>query len=189
MKLYEIDQEIQKILDNMEIDEETGEAVLDVEALEALQEQRQNKLEGAALYVKDLEAMAKAIREEEKALAKRRQAMESKAGRIREWIIFNLGDDKIETARVKISTRKGVDSAKVDDANQITSWLVDNFVKGGWETLNEEEREAFTHVHDLLDPKQQPTLYSKAGIKKLFEEGYQIEGAHIEAGKPSLRIV
>ncbi|MBQ6177706.1 MAG: siphovirus Gp157 family protein [Bacteroidales bacterium] len=188
MKLYEIDQEIQKIFDSMVIDEETGEVSLDTESLEALQEQRQNKLEGAALYVKDLEAMAKAIREEEKALAKRRQAMESKAGRIREWIIFNLGDDKIETARVKISTRKGVDSAKVDDADQITSWLVDNFVKGGWESLSEDEREEFNHVHGLLDPKRQPTLYSKPGIKKLFEEGYQIEGAHIEAGKPSLQI-
>ena len=62
MKLYEIDQEIQKIFDSMVIDEETGEVSLDTEALEALQEQRQNKLEGAALYVKDLEAMAKAIR-------------------------------------------------------------------------------------------------------------------------------
>lgn len=188
MKLYEIDQEIQKILDSMAVDEETGEVVLDTEALEALQEQRQNKLEGAALYVKDLEAMSKAIREEEKTLAQRRQVMEKKAGRIREWISFNLGGEKLETARVKLSTRKGVSSAKVDDPYEILHWYNVNVVKGGYLTLNEEERKEYDHVGDLLDMSFPVPTFSKAGIKKLFDEGYEIEGAHMEDGKPSLQI-
>lgn len=188
MKLYEIDNEIQKILDAMTVDEETGEVNLDMVALEELQQARADKLEGAALYVKDLEAMSKAIREEEKTLAQRRQAMEKKAVRLREWIAFNLGGEKLETARVKLSTRKGVSSAKVDDPNAVLSWFNENLLKDGWSTLNEEERKEYEHVSDLLDITFPPPAYSKAGIKKLFEEGYQIDGAHVETGLPSLQI-
>ena len=188
MNLYEIDQEIQKILDSMAVDEETGEVRMDLEALETLQQARADKLEGAALYVKDLEAMSKAIRDEEKTLAQRRQVMEKKAGRIREWIAFNLGGEKLETARVKLSTRKGVSSAKVDDPNELLHWFNENVIKDGYDSLNEEERKEYEHVRDLLDITWPAPTFSKAGIKKLFDEGYQLEGAHMEDGKPSLQI-
>jgi hypothetical protein len=188
MKLYEIDQKIAEIFDAMTVDEETGEATLDEEALDELQEQRLEKLEGAALYVKDLEAMARAIREEEKALAKRRQSMEAKAGRIREWIAYHLDDEKLETARVRVSVRKGTSSVKVDDPYSVRHWFCEAIIKGGWDTLSESEKAEYAHVRGLLDERPSPPVYSKAGIKKLLDEGYEIYGVHIEAGKPSLLI-
>lgn len=188
LRIYEIDQAIAAIFDAMTVDETTGEITLDEDALAALQEQRTLKLENAALYVKDLDALAKGIREEEKTLAERRKTLENKAARIRDWIAFNLGGEKIETARVKISTRKGTASAKVDDPYKVLRWFNENIVKAGYDVLTEEERKTFDHVIDLLDIKYADPAISKIGLKKLFEEGFEIDGAHIEAGKPSLLI-
>ena len=56
--IYEIDQDI---LDC--VDMETGE-ILDTEKLTALQMERERKLEGVALWVKDLSAEAAAVKEE-----------------------------------------------------------------------------------------------------------------------------
>ena len=159
MKLYEIDQEIQNIFDSMSVDEETGEVSLDEEALGALQEQRTQKLENAACYVKDLEAMAKAIREEEKVLAERRKAMENKAGRIREWISFNIGDDKIETARCKISTRKGPEFVD-GDCGRIMAWAT-----------------AHNRLYDLVEIK---TSLNKKNLLAALKDGEEIDGAEIK---------
>lgn len=112
MKLYEIDAAIQEILDGMTVDEETGEVILDAEALEALQMARAEKLEGAALAVKNLEAEAAAIEAEEKKLAARKTAAKNRAKSIREWIAYNIGTDKLSTPRVSMSVRPGVSSAR-----------------------------------------------------------------------------
>ena len=64
--LYEINQDI---LDC--VDMETGE-ILDVEALNALQMEREAKLEGVALWVKDLKAEAAAVKDEADKLNARR---------------------------------------------------------------------------------------------------------------------
>lgn len=187
MKLYEIDQEIQKILDAMCVDEETGEVILDTEALNALQEARQDKLENAALYVKDLEATASAIKEEEKKLSERRKAMENKAGRIREWIMFNLNGEKISTPRVALSARAGQPSAKIDDINKIKDWYFDNYVYRDRDGLTKEELEERDRITLLLDFNFGDPTVSKAGLKKLLAD-YEIPGAHVEIGKPSLQI-
>ena len=187
MKLYEIDQEIQKILDNMSVDEDTGEVILDTEALNALQEARQDKLENAALYVKDLEAMASAIRDEEKKLTERRKAIENKAGRIRDWIADNLNGEKISTPRVALSVRVGQPSVKIDDMSAIQEWYFERCVTPSRDGMSPEslaERDRITNVLDLRFPE--PTV-SKAGLKKLMAD-YEIPGAHVEVGQPSLQI-
>ena len=71
MTLYEIDNEIRAFLDKMldAVDEETGEIIdIDPAELEQLNEAREQKIENIALYIKNLEADAKAIKEEEKNL-------------------------------------------------------------------------------------------------------------------------
>ena len=55
------------------VDEETGE-IIDLEKLEALNIERDKKVEGIALAVKNYAAEAKAIKEEEEKLAKRRRS-------------------------------------------------------------------------------------------------------------------
>lgn len=105
MTLYEIDRAIAEALVEC-VDIETGEIILDLEAVEALQMEREAKIENLALYVKNLAAEAAAIREEEKTLADRRKAKEAKAERLKNYIADALGGVAFETARVKCSFRK-----------------------------------------------------------------------------------
>ena len=70
MKLYEIDN---AILDC--IDLETGE-VIDTERLDALNMERDAKIENVVLWIKDLMAEANAIKVEKLALAERQKVAE-----------------------------------------------------------------------------------------------------------------
>ena len=64
MTLWEVDKRISDILENgMHIDEETGEVFLP-EDLDSLNIERDEKIEGIALYVKNLKAEAEAIHAE-----------------------------------------------------------------------------------------------------------------------------
>ena len=101
MKLYEINGELERLIDT-----ETGE-IANSEAFEQLSMERETKLENIALWIKNLDSDATAIRAEEKALATRRQAMENRAESLEVYLARMLGDgEKFETPRVKLSWRK-----------------------------------------------------------------------------------
>lgn len=107
MTLYEIDHAIAEAFEKA-IDPETGE-IMDAEAweqLEALQMDRETKVENVALWVKDLNAEAAAIKAEEEALKKRRQSTENKADSLKRYLSWALAGDKFKTARVAISYRR-----------------------------------------------------------------------------------
>lgn len=118
LSLYEIDKAVVTVLDDgLVFDEETGEIVFDVENLDALETERNAKLEGVALYIKSLEAEADAMKAEEKALAERRAVREKKAERLRRYLSDSMqamGDTKLETARVALSFRKS-ESVVIED--------------------------------------------------------------------------
>ena len=94
--LYEINQDI---LDC--IDDESGE-ILDVEKLDALQMEREAKLEGVALWVKDLKAEAAAVKEEADKLTARKKALDNKIEGLKNWLLFALDGEKLSTARCKV---------------------------------------------------------------------------------------
>lgn len=186
MKLYEIDAAIQEILDGMTVDEVTGEAILDWEELEALQMARTEKLEGAALAVKNLEAEAAAIEVEENKLAARKTAAKNRAKSIRLWIAYNLGAEKLSTPRVSMSVRPGTSSAKIDDVHAVVEW----YNKTRKELLDKESEETdaeFDRITELTKLVWPDPEVSKAGIKKLLKD-YEIPGVHLEDGKPILTI-
>lgn len=108
MTLYEIDTKISKCIDG-----ETGE-VIDIDRLSGLAMERDAKLEGVALWIKNLEATAKAIKTERDVLKVRQEQAEHKALALREWLSKALDGGKMETARVKISYRKST-VVEVDD--------------------------------------------------------------------------
>lgn len=122
MTIYEIDKEIAAMLE-AGIDEETGELLLDTEALEALQMERDTKVENLALAYKNMTAEAKAIREEEKALAGRRDRLEAKAERARKYLDFVLAGEKFSTPRVAVSYRR---STKLELAQDFVEWAQDH---------------------------------------------------------------
>ena len=97
MTLYEIDSEILAC-----VDPETGE-IIDPEALNGLQMERDRKLEGVALWVKDLKAEAEAIANEVKALTARKKAAENKAERLKAWLAEALDGEIFKTGKVRIS--------------------------------------------------------------------------------------
>ncbi|MBQ7727258.1 MAG: siphovirus Gp157 family protein, partial [Clostridia bacterium] len=92
MKLYEIDQGIEEALNKVVVDEETGEVTVtqDLEALEALQMQRDQKIENVALFYKNADAEAKAIAEEIKKLQARKKVLDNKCEGAKNWIAFAL---------------------------------------------------------------------------------------------------
>lgn len=159
MTLYEIDFQIKQFLDNLmdSVDEETGEVLdIDPSELEALNEARQKKLENIALYIKNLDADAKAIKEEEKNLKERRERVEKKAERLRKLLsdsILNAGDDHFETSRCSVTFRAS-DTVEIDDLD-----LIDD-----------------VYIKVVTDYKP-----DKTALKKAIKAGIKIDGCHLES--------
>ena len=94
--LYEINQDILSC-----VDMETGE-ILDVEKLDALQMEREAKLEGVALWVKDLSAEAAAVKEEADKLNARKRALDNKITALKMWLLIALDGGKLKTPRCNV---------------------------------------------------------------------------------------
>lgn len=123
MKLYEIDQAIMELFDP-----ETGEC-LDEEALESLQIERDKKIEGIACWIKDLEADAMKIRNEEKALADRRRSLENKAEHLTEFLGGVVGEgNRFSSSKCSVSWRKS-ESVRVDYDELVKDPFVDNYLR------------------------------------------------------------
>jgi predicted nuclease with TOPRIM domain len=94
--LYDIDQDI---LDC--VDMETGE-ILDTERLDALQMEREAKLEGVVLWIKDMKAEATAVKEEADKLNARKKALDNKIEGLKEWLLHALDGEKLKTPRCNV---------------------------------------------------------------------------------------
>jgi hypothetical protein len=149
MSIYDIDDAILSI-----VDMETGE-IEDEKRFDELQMERTQKVENIGCFYKNLVAEAKAMKEEEANLAKRRKAVENKAKRIKNLLVYALKGDKFESPKVRCSYRKAK-SVQVDDS--FVAW-------------------AQEHADDLLTHKE-PTP-NRTAIKAALEDGREIEHAEI----------
>lgn len=120
MTLYEIDEAILDL-----VDEETGE-VIDLEALEMLEMERDKKISNVACWIKDLKAEAEAIKAEKMNLAKRQATCENKVEQLKKYLADALGGVKFKDSRCSISYRKS-ESVQLDDMAIFK--LPDEFVK------------------------------------------------------------
>ena len=118
--LYEIDQDI---LDCVDV--ETGE-IIDVEKLDALQMERETKLEGVALWVKDLKAEAAAVKEEADKLTARKKALDNKIEGLKNWLLYALGGDKLKTARCNVYQTHSQRLAVVDEEKLVQYLKLDD---------------------------------------------------------------
>lgn len=111
MKLYEIEQEILAC-----VDLETGE-IIDPEKLESLELERDRKIEGIALWVKNLDAEAKAYKEEKDSFAQKQKVAENKAKSLKEFLSHYLDGTAFKSTKVNISFRnsKAVDVFSMDE--------------------------------------------------------------------------
>lgn len=97
------------------VDEETGE-VLDYDKFLALSAERDEKIEGAALSVKNLRAKIADIKAEEAVLAERRRTAEKQAARLEGYLSDYLAGEKFESARCRISYRSSAPLEIADEA-------------------------------------------------------------------------
>ena len=152
--LYEIDQDILDCVDT-----ETGE-ILDTKKLDALQMEREDKLEGVALWIKDLRAEAWAVKEEADKLTARKNALENKIEGLKGWLLFALNGEKLKTPRCNVYYTHNKRLAVEDEAKLI------EFLQ----TLKDPER--FLRFKD-------PEL-RKDELKTALKDGTIIPGASLE---------
>lgn len=144
--LYEIDNDILSCVDT-----ETGE-IIDPEKLDALEMEREKKIEGVILWRKDLMAEANAIDEEVKNLTKRVKSCKSKAEQLKNYISYALGGEKFKTARCNVYYTHNK-SIIIDDPGKVPAAF--------WKEISED-------------------WISKTALKEAIESGKEIAGAHQE---------
>lgn len=116
--LYEINEQIEALTEQL-IDDETGEINEEVmEQLEQLEIDRNEKIEACGIVMKQLASEIEAINREIKALKARAEAKANRHDRIGEYVKATLHGEKFETAKVAFSYRKS-QSVEVTDESII----------------------------------------------------------------------
>ena len=152
MKLYDIDQAILAL-----VDPETGE-ILDYEAFSELKLAREEKVEGMALWCKNLDAEAAAIKAEETALAERRKPLEKKSASLKKYIAEILAGDKFTTARVACTFHKSKSIEIQDEAKFIQAM---------------QESQHYEYL------KYSPPTVNKTEITNAIKAGKEVPGAQL----------
>lgn len=155
MNIYEIDRQIRELIENAEVDETTGELLLDTDALDALQMERDTKVENLACYIKNLKADAEALRNEEKALRTRREVTEHKAERLKAYLSGVLDGEKFSSARAAVTWRTS-EATEIDD---------DVFFQ--------------SDANKDLGLISYTPAYSRLAVKEAIKEGLPVEGAQL----------
>ena len=155
--LYEITEKYLQVFDNLQIDEETG-TVINIEDIEAVAGEFEEKAESVALYIKNLDAFAASLKAEEEALNERRKSAERRVDQMKNYLTFCLssaGHDKFETPKVKVSFRKSV--------------LV---------TIDDEKALPADYVVETVTTKP-----DKTAIRKAIQAGFEIPGATLSENR------
>lgn len=154
--LFQIDNDILNC-----VDEETGE--FNEEAFEALQIERENKIENLVCWHKNITAYAKALKEQEDEFKERRKKEEDRAKRIGETIKKALDGNEFKTAKVKVTFRA---SQAVECSDDFLSWAESN------------------KRNDLLRYKAEP---NKDAIKKAILKGEKLPAQIVDNNNMTIK--
>lgn len=152
MKLYEIAPALRFALDDIVVDEETGE-ILNADELHAVEAEAADKIEATALYLRELDAEAKAAKDEADRMLARVKSMQKRSDYLKAMLLDALhATGKVKTGRVTVSIRttKAVEIAEGADLP-----------------------EAYTTVKTTVSP-------NKVAIKQALLDGVEVPGCHIE---------
>ena len=162
MKLYEINEEILRLTDQITVDEETGEIGGDVDAvcaqIDALQMERRSILEFLAKLVINLRADIAALRAEEERLHDRRSRLEKKVERLLQILDRECGGEKTDLGVATLQYRK-TSRVEVTDAAKAVSWL---------------KRRKLTDCFRIPAPE-----VAKTAVKKLLTAGTKVPGCSL----------
>lgn len=140
----------------MELDEQTV-----ADTLEGLSGELQVKATNVAMFVRNLEATADAIKAAEQQMAARRKAIENRAKRIRDYIQSQMektGISKIECPYFKLAIRDNPPSVVVDNADAIPEEY-------------------------MRQPETPPPAPDKKMIGDALKDGIEVPGVHLERSK------
>ena len=152
MKLYEISEAIRAALDHIEIDEETGE-ILSADALHAVEAQAAEKIEATALYLRELDAEAKAAKDEAERMLARVKSMQKRSDYLKTVLLDAIhATGTVKTARVTVSIRK-TQAVAIDEGANLP--------------------EAYTTVKTTVSP-------NKIAIKQALTDGLEVPGCRLE---------
>lgn len=163
MKLYEITNELRELLENgfnssyMDEDGEIDEEKVN-QAIEGLSLALDEKVDGIADYIQELNAMESALTDKERELKKRREGIAKKRDSLEQYLIsclYGLGKTKYETVTNKVTIRNSVAVAFVDETK-----------------IPEEYKETIT-----------TEKISKSKIMAALKLGMEVEGAYLKANQ------
>lgn len=153
MKLYEISDAIRAALDHIDVDPETGE-ILNADNLHAVEAEASDKVEATALYLRELDAEAKAAKDEADRMIARVKSMQKRSDYIKSMLLDALhATGKVKTARVSVSIRT-TQAVAIDEGANLP--------------------EAYTTVKTTVSP-------NKIAIKQALLDGVEVPGCHLEA--------
>lgn len=153
MKLYEIAPALRFALDDIVVDEETGE-ILSSDALHAVEAEAAEKIEATALYLRELDAEAKAAKDEADRMLARVKSMQKRSDYLKSMLLEALhATGKVKTGRVTVSIRT-TQAVAVDEGANLP--------------------EAYTTVKTTVSP-------NKVAIKQALLDGVEVPGCSLEA--------
>lgn len=153
MKLYEIAPALRFALDDIVVDEETGE-ILSSDALHAVEAQAAEKIEATGLYVRELQAEAEAVKAEADRMIARVKSMQKRSDYLKSMLLEALhATGKVKTARVTVSIRT-TKAVEIEEGASLP--------------------EAYTTVKTTVTP-------NKVAIKQALLDGVEVPGCSLEA--------
>lgn len=153
MKLYEIAPALRFALDDIVVDEETGE-ILNADNLHAVEAEASEKIEATALYLRELDAEAKAAKDEADRMLARVKSMQKRSDYLKAMLLDALhATGKVKTARVTVSIRT-TQAVAVDEGANLP--------------------EAYTTAKTTVSP-------NKVAIKQALLDGVEVPGCSLEA--------
>lgn len=152
--LFELAAEYRSVADKLTDMDLPPEVVSDT--LESISGDLEAKATNVAMFVRNLEASAAAIKEAVAAMSARRKAIENRAASVRQYLLDNMqrtGITKIECPYFKIALRTNPESVVIDNEAAIPA-----------DYLRE------------IPARHEP---DKAAMKSALQDGYEIPGARL----------
>lgn len=163
MKLYELSTAFAELFDRLDDFEgdENGEAAW-FDTLDMLETDFSDKAENIAAYIKQLNAEAAILKEQERSFAERRRAKEHYAERLKAYLLREMQAvnlSKIDRPMARISLRNNAETPHFSDEQAFVNWAQNN-------------------ADELL--RYKPPEIDKTAVKKYLQAGHEIDGVTLE---------
>lgn len=163
-KLYEINADVERLLDEestlrldngQAVDTESGEVFSLAERLEALQLEKEQKVESVALYAGDIIERKAALDARIKALQDVSKGLQKQIDGLTNYILFATENSGLETSNVLVKVKKNAPKTIIENEAELPECFI----------------RTVTKVETSPD---------KTAIKKAIQAGEIVPGAHLE---------